>query len=562
MLLNRILPVARDERGSALMAVLAVFSISLIVAMAVAATTLSALGFTGATRASVQATTAAESGVNAMAATLQNTGCPAGGTTATAVTAVPAYSASIEWSEYSTPEEAQSHGAWHAGCPSPSAQVLRITSTGFAQSKGVVGNATGDQRKIQAVYTTVRSAVGITATGAALYAFSSGGFSGSGGILAGTGAVPSVQVKNGDVTCSGGSPTYANVVVADGEFTGSGSCKISGDVYAAKKITFSGVVPVGGNVVGKELDINGALIGGSVWATSPSGKITVQWGTLVGGNATASTIALNGGNIRGTAWATGAATSVSGSSIDGNLTAKSFSGPGTVRGVKTIVASGPGPGPAAPAMPLVPEWIDFKYDMSAWTGYTEKVLSGADCTKAKLVAAMELPGTHVIDMRTCTAGMQLDGGTVVSLTGDKVIVANKFSFGGGAQIKSTTSNRVWFITPDETSNHQPNCPVNEGSINSWNGVASNPAATAGGGFTFAGVSALLYTPCTAVLGADIRWPGQVFGGKATVDGDGKIDYKPLGLPGYDLSTGIANPTGPSTPSGIVLSARLSIRDLN
>lgn len=561
MLLDRLIRRVADERGSALMAVIGVFAVTLIVSVTIASATFASVGFTTATRANVQATAAAESGVNAVAAALQMTGCPSGGTLSSA--SDPTFSARLLWTEYDTDEAARSHGAWHDGCPSTSALLIKVVSTGTATAKGVVGNASGDQHVVEAIFSTVRSSPGIVANGAALYAYSASGFSGSGGILAGSGAVPSVQIRHGNLTCSGGSPTYADVLVADGTFTGSGSCKINGYIYASDDVTFSGVVPVGGNVIGKNLDINGAIIAGSVWATDPSGKIKVIWGAVVGGNSTSNKLEFAGGNIKGTAWATGSATTTAGgTSIDGNLVAKSFDNSTVIRGTKTIVPAGPGPGPAVPARPVVPDWVDFDYRLSDWTGFAETVLTGANCTQAKLTAALMLPGTGVIDMRTCS-GVTLDGSNKVSLGGDKAVFAKKYSLGAGAGFLSSSTNKIWLITPDSNSDHALSCPVSEGGV-AWNGVRTDPAFKVDGGFTLVNVSALVYTPCTALISSGVQWTGQVFAGNATVDGNAKIDYRPLGLPGYDLGTGLptAPGAGAGSPSGIVLTSRVSIRDLN
>jgi hypothetical protein len=244
-----------------------------------------------------------------------------------------------------------------------------------------------------------------------------------------------------------------------------------------------------------------------------------------------------GGNalVRGAAYLEGS------SSIPATLTAKSITlakskGSTPTVGTQVVIPSGPSAGPApatAPLAPIVPDWVDFEYDVNDWTGYTEIVLSG-NCGQIwwplshKLKDAIAgLPGPGVIDARGCTGGAVLDGSAEVELKHDLAIIANNIDLTGGAKFKASTDVQLWLIQPDTTADQLPTC--------------GGRTFTVDGGFTFSDkISAMIYTPCLADLGST-HFRGQIFAGRTFLAGDAELGFVGVGLPGYDLSTGL--PTG-------------------
>ncbi|MET0886803.1 MAG: hypothetical protein ABWX92_10165, partial [Mycetocola sp.] len=505
-----------------------------------------ALGVTTSTRANVQSVAAAESGINVAVASVQTTGCPSGGTFTSAGT--PAYTVQMAWS--TTDPANWTTAAWTSGCPSVGAQLIRFLSTGTAAAKGVNGYSTGNVAKIESIYTTTYSAPGIAATGAALYAFSSGGFTGSGGLTSGVGSVPSVQVRHGDVNCNGDSPTYADIVVADGTFNASGSCTVNGFVFASKDVNLSGGITIGSSIVGTKVNMGGGRVGGSVWGST---QVTSSWGNIVEGGVTSPKVILAGGNVKGESWSSGETNgSGGGLVIDGHITTKTLTGTTiTAKGGKTVVPAGPGAGPGRPASPFVPDWIEFKYNQADWPGFALRTLSGAcDYTVLQNAADQMASTPGVIDARLCSgASISISDYQKLNLSNDLVIIAKSFALGGSTGFTSSVPRKLWLITSDDDpTNHEPSCVTNGFSV--------------GGTVSFStGITALVYTPCNVSIGSGIRWPGQVFGKTTAIDGNARLVYYPMGLPGVDLATGVVTPSVPAT-SSIVLISQIDMRDVN
>jgi Tfp pilus assembly protein PilX len=532
-----------NDEGSALIAVFGVMAVALIVSLAVASATLSSLGFTGATRAGVQAQSAAEAGIDDAEAKLAKSACN------------PASYRSLVEPIYSVEIFTQDGGdaTWVQRCPSAATKSIKLKSTGTAVAIGVSGNATGDTRVVEAIYLPAVSST-ISDSGPAVYAYSATGFGGSGTLLSVDGSKPSVLLRHDDVTCDGGGFVTGDLIAADGMITIGGSCSVSGSVWASEKVTIDGgSITVGGNVTsrwagaGDSLVLSGVRVKGDAWAAGP---LKVTWGTVVEGNATAPTLDLAGGNILGEAWAAGAATFGGGAEIAGHLTAKSSNSSSSAKGGATIVAAGPGAGPAAGPTPSVPNWVDFKYDKTKWVGFNEVPITGAcDFTALKTAAATLASGPGIINALACTNPLSIGGSDILTLGNDLAIVAKGFNLGGGGGFTAAADRDLWLITPDTVADAQPTCPGTTPAVSPF---------TVDGGFTLASkVHVMVYSPCKVNISSGIVWFGQVYSGSTTIDGDARLNYVPVGLPGVNLSDGTV--TTPGSSGG--LGDRTSIRDL-
>ncbi len=108
MFLNRLLAGrARDERGSALIAVIGIMGVASLVTMTMSGLSIGAISYTNTTRSGVQAQTAAESGIAVAAAALAASNCQPGFSNSTD----PAYSVVVFFATSSAP------GTWSTGCP-------------------------------------------------------------------------------------------------------------------------------------------------------------------------------------------------------------------------------------------------------------------------------------------------------------------------------------------------------------------------------------------------------------------------------------------------------------
>jgi Tfp pilus assembly protein PilX/cytoskeletal protein CcmA (bactofilin family) len=543
---QRMRTLARNERGAALSAVVGLMAVGVVLTAVVASSVITAQGVTTSVRAGVQSQAAAEAGVAAARNGLVSGTCAStAGRYASVAGAVPEYVATI-WTKVS--------GSWTRGCPANTSVEARILSSGYASSPGVDGQTARDQTNIEVVLTTIPAStttapttpteVTLVASGPAVYAYNAGGFGGAGKLVSIDGSSPSVLVKTGDVVCSGGSAAQADWVIDGGAFTVNGSCNITGTVWVDKGLTVSGGPSIGGSAVAASINVSGSSkINGSAWATGD--VILNGGGTQVGVNVTAGGNLTIGGSaaVKNNTWVQLHTSLDWGTNIAGNAVSRTLSVPqwssGLVSGsITTTSPNSPGSSPyAAPARPVVADWVDFTYAKSDWVGFTEFVVpAGTNCDYAKLTAIVTgfagNPG--VIDARNCTNTIEVSSYQKLALTNDLAIIANKFNLGGSGGFSSSVDRRLWLINPDTTANKAPTCGANQ-------------SFQVGGGFTFdSKLDVMMYSPCRINVGSSTVFTGQVFAGQAVIDGGSQIKFAPVGLPGWNLTTGASTTGGSGT----------------
>jgi hypothetical protein len=535
----------RDEHGAAMAAVVGLMAVTVVLTTVVASSVISASGVTTSVRAGVQSQAAAEAGVAAARLGLVTGTCLARtGRYQSAAAATPEYLATI-W--------IPSGSGWVRGCPAGTGTQVRILSTGYAAAEAVDGVSGRDQTSIEVVLSALEEPapgptptippVTIEASGPAIYAYNSNGFAGSGKLISLDGSTPSVLVKTGDVTCSGGSAGQADWVIDDGAFAVSGSCNITGTVWVDKGLTVSGGTVIGGSAIASSVTVTGSSkINGSAWST---GNVVLDGGgTEVGVNVTAGgNLTITGSaKVKKNTWVQLHTSLDWGTNIGGNATSKTLSTPqwssGLVTGTITrTTPNAPGPSPyAEPPRPVVADWIDFGYAASDWVGFTEVVLSG-NCDYTKLTAAVNsLAGAKgLLDARNCTNTIEVSSWQKLALTNDLAIVANRFNLAGSGGFTSSADARLWLIVPDATPDGLPTC-------------AANQSFAVGGGFTFdAKLDVMIYSPCRVDIGSSTVLTGQIFAGQTSVAGGSTVKFTAVGLPGWDLTTGLSTTT-PATPS--------------
>lgn len=540
MLLNRLTRVLerarREEEGAALAAVIGLMATSLLLTGLIASSVVSSTAVTSSVRADVQSQAAAEAGVAAARAGLINGTCPTSlNRYASATGATPAFVATV-W--------VPSGSSWVRGCP-VLGQQARILSTGYASSPGVAGASAENQTSIEVVLSSVVGTTGIDASGPAIYSYSANGFGGSGALTAVNGSQPSVMVKTGSLDCGGAGSGAMSFVVESGALTIGGSCNIAGTAWASGRITHTGGASVGGNLVGAGVTMAGSSrVNGSIWSTS---DLTMTGVPTIGGNVTAATMNVVG-NINGNAWIYGSTTMGWTTALQGNLTTKTFSTPSSsfVRGtVTTTNPNTPAASPyATPTRPVVPNWVDFGYDKSKWIGFTEVVLTGAQCDFTSVQTRLSATGSAdvLLDARNC-GNFVLSDYLSLSISGDLAIISNKFNLGGSGRITASSPARLWLINPDNTADGVPTC-------------AGGQQFSFGGSFSLSdNISAMMYSPCKIEIGSSTRFRGQVFAGVTNVAGAASIGYIPIGLPGVDLNTGATTAPAGSESNRTVLSSR-------
>ncbi|WP_129590330.1 polymer-forming cytoskeletal protein [Cryobacterium aureum] len=536
------------DRGSSMLAVIGLMAIAGIATLAIAGSTMNSLSVSSATRAGVQAQSAAEAGVDDALLKLTSSTCTAAGWNTT----TPASAVAVSYSTSAT------NDTWVSACPTQAALRVKILSTGEAADFGVGGNSTGDARTVEAIYAYVPASTGTPGTGSALYSHNFGTFAGSSQLNSVDGSEPVVQVRHDNVTCditntASTGILNADLVIADGGLEVGASCQIVGDVWATEPVSLHDSAQVHGNVVAPSVKfIESTIIHGSVWTTGATVLETSAW---IKGSVTAGSLSMiNSAKIDHDAWSAGATTiGHTTNVITGHLTTQTLSnsGPGVITGGTTVVAVGPGAGSAPASAPVVPDWVDVDYDLADWPGYQVATMSHG-CRLADIQTAANLfTGPGIIDARECPQGVFLKENTVhLSLPHDLAIFADRFEIGLDAQIDApgATARKLWLISPDETADGAPTCrnPSDNSDI-TQSFIVQAP------------VTAMLYTPCSIDLGFSAQWRGQLYGGTVGTAGSAMLHYAPVGIPGTDLSTG-ATPGAGGTIAR--LGARISIRDLN
>ena len=532
------------EQGSALLATLGLTAIAAVIAVAITTSSLYSVGYTTATLAAVQSQAAAEAGIDYAAASVSSTTTPCQASYSSS--SAPKFTVAVSYSIVNpVPSPIPDSGVtWVSGCPTLVATLVKFVSTGTASSSGLVGNSGGNTRRVEAIYPFMPNAAG---TGSALYSFSQTDSTGTNFTLTqGASATPSIQYLTapGGLVCTSANNTInGNLIVGAGSVTIGAQCQINGDLSAAGGILVKGNVT--GNVTSSNASspviavTNTGSVGGSVYAGGPvsiGGPVT---GNVVAGPG-AGTTSISA-TVGGSVVAAGAVTPPVTSLVTGTITQNRS-------------------GMVAPTAPFVPGWVDYPYAPTDWTGYTEYVLPAASCTSAatvnsamSLVLALVTP--KIFNALACGAAGPNFGGlpSTITLTSNLVIVASSMSFPNSGNsftataVTSTTPHKkLWLIIPDRgPTTNQPDCPSPQAIS-----VGKITTSTSGN------VDGMIYSPCY-IANSPVSWQGQIYATALKMSNGFQINYVPLGLPGYDLTTG-GGSTGAATG---LLGTRTSIRNI-
>jgi cytoskeletal protein CcmA (bactofilin family) len=535
---------ASGDRGFAIGAVVVLMAVSILFVAVMSSSVVYSIGFSTATRAGVQAQGSAEAGLAAATVGLETGTCTSvGAVYQSAAGTTPVYRAVVY---------VPGGAGWVQGCPAAGNTNVRIVSAGTAINGGTAGQRGNDAKTLETVLGPSTQPTQISATGPAVYAYSSSNFGGSGTLVSVDGSSPKVMISTGDVNCNGASSGASDLVVKNGNLTMSGSCSVTGNVWASGALSVNGGVQVGGNAVANSISIPSGAIRGSAWSASTT---SLSGGSsYIYGNLTSTTTTFNsGGYVGGNIWNYGTVTLDWGVKVIGNATGMSVlntNRPSTL-GSYTQISTGPGASPyAQPATPGVPNWVDYNYDPTAWTGFTPKVLPTGTCTITTLQNAVTslAGGKGLIDARNCSNGLTLTGSDQLQISNDIAIFANKIVIGNSGGIVPSAAARVWLINPDTTANGVPTCAANESFSVSGAPVFQNASGTIKD-------SVMMYSPCDLTVSTGVKFQGQVFAGSATIDGGAQIGYVAIGLPGVDLSTGTTTGGGPTTTTRSIVSNR-------
>jgi hypothetical protein len=155
----------------------------------------------------------------------------------------------------------------------------------------------------------------------------------------------------------------------------------------------------------------------------------------------------------------------------------------------------------------------------------------------------------IIDARSCS-GITFSDNAPLTVTGDLAIFANSFMLSNGGGIATPNgAHKLWLITPDNTPDHAPTCSSPSSDTEISGDFKQDPQVTA-----------MIYTPCAITVTASGNWYGQLYASTAELSGSGVLAYKPITLPGADMSTGMLG--GNQAASASLLGTRLSVRDVS
>ncbi len=593
----------------ALAAVMGLMLVGVVLSTLIITSVVTGLTTTTASRAGVQSEASAEAGVDVALASLTSGTCLSSFSSTTA----PKYTATIYYSNSAT---LPSSSGWTAGCPTSVSTYIKIHSIGTAAAKGVQKNSSQNTAALDAIYTRPVATTTITANGPAIFAYSSQDFTGSGKLLSPNGTA-NVFVKTGNVSCSGGAAAQGTIIVTGGNLALSGSCGATGNAIATGTVTLSGGVSVGGYAQGTAVSVNSgtvtgavyssgattlspasvggnvvagttaylsssATVGGSLWSTGAftsaggtvngtvsasaitvgssdtikgnafaTGNVTITWGGALQSNSYSTSLTYNGSNSYGAAYVNGASTLSAYAGFP--LYTKTYTGSGSNIHVQNpVVLVAPPATPTTPSIPVIPVWIPFAYSASDWAGFNIYTFTTqAQCTVAGVQTAINTfsGGKGLIDARVCSSALGLgtangEGGTKVNMANDLAIVTSKgFNLGGSSGFVSTKTANLWLIQPDGGTASTPTCP-------------SGSTFQMPGGFSFdSKLSVMMYSPCEVDVSSSTTFTGQIFAGATSVSGGATVTYQAVGLPGYDLSTGLRSTNSTTTNNWSVVSTR-------
>ncbi len=270
-----------EDRGAALVTVLAVIVICSILAVVILISSMTVVSVTTGGKAMVEARAAAEAGL-AEAVLALRTGTCVDGEIASAPGTLPEYRYEIFTGGVS-------------GCPDGSGEIV-VRAVGVAQQPS--DSPLGGEYELEAGF-VISSSFG---TGSAVF-IGSGGSLGSFSVTVAEGQTVSgdLQIAEGSLNCNNASRIQGSVYVANGSVQLTNTCNVAGDVYASGAIALNSSIKVGGDVVSLTSDVsltNNVKVFGDVYA---AGRVQFSANVVVGNTSPA-----EGPVQRGSVYAAGA----------------------------------------------------------------------------------------------------------------------------------------------------------------------------------------------------------------------------------------------------------------
>ena len=233
-----------SERGSALIAVIGVMAVLAIVAVTLGSVSVNALAQTTSSRARVQSTAIAESGVNFGRAQIARGINPCSINWLPAPAAIP-FTAMVNHSVDGV--------TWFPCPPAPlslpsTTKFVRIVSQGTAEAKAVAGASARDKSEVSAVFDYVPGIGPVAPSGAGIFAYNNfgvdkGDLSVDAITLTGGGAL----VRNGNFVCTNPNGKVAGSIWVYGDLD-LGKCEVSGNAWVSGRADMQSISNVAGTI--------------------------------------------------------------------------------------------------------------------------------------------------------------------------------------------------------------------------------------------------------------------------------------------------------------------------
>jgi predicted acyltransferase (DUF342 family) len=388
-------------------------------------------------------------------------------------------------------------------------------------------------------------------------------------VLAGTVTISNACTINGSLYASGNIAIQNPAVAVTGDiytlgnFSTSTGSTINGSVFAQGDLTVSSGTKINGGLVGMgtgQTTIDNVTVGLSVHTNGP---IRIQNGTIIGGDLTTRSTApadVYDTNVHGNVSIAGNFSQLAASSVGGSVnvvgTGQSNIAPTAIIGGNLAVGgniSSWSTGPqvtgttaanatvaAPPALYwTMPEelkkenyaWRDYTYDPDDWGANGYERISKTSCDYQNLNALVQevnnLTAPTVFDLRGC-AWVNMNG-VNFKLQTDVAFIANAFTNVQQVNVSSAdeAKHEFSFITPDETTDHAPNCINGKGESNIYAMHMTEE------------ITGYIYTPCMLTFGGNSVINGQLYSGTARYQGGSAmtLNYERTGIPGFPVGVG-------------------------
>lgn len=556
MFLSRILRSADDDRGTALVAVIALSLVTSVIAVTVGAVSVSAITTTNNTLGAVEARAAAEAGLNEAETLLRASSCPAGGILTRS--SAPTFSVQVF---------RNAGAAWAAGCPEDDTTQVKVVSTGAADRSGVAG-ANGETLVLEAIFNHSPRQAAPPSIDPAVYAYRVNTALKNFSLTSEDQSINAdLQIYEGNFICTNGAQVQGNVTLNDG-YANLDNCDVLRTLHVTDyaKIYKS---DIGGSVLASG---DSTYSGGSGSSSVSNVTVYSHDASTIAGNVTAGgSVVIADGQVTSVGGSVSAAGSSSttanirkGATIGGSVQS---SGPATVNRDATVggtVGSNVAT-LAPPPRPAVAPWLDLPYASvpfasTVWATaaepYQEYRWTGP-CTVDRnslewaALATLTVTGPIVVNALDCgpTGFNTASDLSDLDIFDHVAFIAYSFNFAKLYIDSAVPGDRVYvhFIVPDDLIDSSPTCPSTGPSGN----IILNSERN-----TETDVTAFAYSPCKIYSDRDY-WKGQMYGGEVEFGQQAKMIYAPASPPGVNFRDGIVSQ--PPTPPK--LDALVSVREL-